>query len=178
MMNRHQQRDLVDAVQGLDRSDTLTGIKPPPVYISPLVIVNAQDAALDDGDATGPKFKIRVPVSGIIQSAHLLDYADQGNQLDVALLSRDFTAASADAQFKILDPDLANVVKRLQFAVFHDNDDNQDSSLENIGKAYRIDPEVPGSKFGFFHAQGIAYGTPTYGAGNKPRIRLEILPDE
>jgi hypothetical protein len=175
-MNRQQQRELVEAVQELYRAEM--SVKPPAVYISPLVTVTAQDAALDDGDATGDKFTIRVPVSGVIQSAHLLDFADQGNQLDIALLSRDFTAVAADAAFKILDTDLANVVIRLQFTVFNDNVDNQDSSLENIGKAYRVDPEDSGSKFGLLHCQGIASGTPTYGAGAKPRLRIEILPDE
>ena len=143
-----------------------------------LVEVPAQDAALDDGDATGIKFTVRVPVAGIIQSAQILDYADQGDQLDIALLDRDFTAAAADAQFKIIDNDLAKLIIRLQFTVFNDNDDNQDSSLENIGRTYRIEPETPGSKFGRMHCQGIASGTPTYAAGAKPKFRIGILPDE
>lgn len=177
-MNRQQIRDFQTAMEELFDGSSVVGITPPPVYVSPLTIVTSQDAALDDGDATGAVFTIRVPVSGIIQSAHLLDYADQGNQLDIALLSRSFTAVAADAAFKIVDGDLHSVVTRLQFTVFNDNVDNQDSSLENIGKAYRVEPEDSGSKFGFFHCQGIASGTPTYGAGAKPRIRLEILPDE
>lgn len=177
-MNRQQQRDILETLESLFDDGTAKSIRPPPVYISPPTVINAQDTALDDGDATGAKFTVLVPVSGIIQSAHLFDYADQGNQLDVAMFDKDFTAAAADAAFAIIDNDLSTLVIRLQFTVFNDNADNQDSSLENIGKAYRVEPESSGSAFGFLHCQGIASGTPTYGAGAKPRLRLEILPDE
>lgn len=162
----------------IDLIRQVVGIKPRPVFISDWVTIPAQDAALDDADALGSPGTIRVPVSGILQSAHLLDPADQGNSLDVKLLDGEFTAAAADQAFSLSDADALRIIHTLEFSTFHDNVNNQDSSIENIGKAYRVQPEHKGSKFGLLHFQGIAVGTPTYGAGAKPKFRLEILPDE
>ncbi len=162
----------------INRIKQVVAIRPPPVHVTEWVVVPAQTAALDDGDAMGGSFRIPVPVSGVLQSAHLLDRADQGNQVDVALLSATFTPTAADAAFALADSEARTIITRLQFTVFNDNVDNRDSSLENIGKVYRVQPAFKGAKWGYIYGQGIASGTPTYAAGSAPLLRLEILPDE
>jgi len=162
----------------INRIKQVVAIRPPPVHITEWVVIPSQVAALDDGDAMGDAFRIPVPVSGVLQSAHLLGRADQGTQVDVVLLSAPFTPTAGDAQFALDDLEARAIITRLQFTVFNDNADNQDSSLENIGKVYRVHPASRGAKWGWMYGQGIAYGTPTYAAGSAPLLRLEILPDE
>ncbi|KKL40788.1 hypothetical protein LCGC14_2367900 [marine sediment metagenome] len=156
----------------------VVAIKPRPVFQTSWVQVPAQDAALDDGDATGIVFQFLVPISGTLQSASVLDTADQGNQLDVELCSGRFAGAAADAQFKLTDVEARYHIYRLQFATYADHEDNQTSDLENIGKAYKVPPFEEDSKWGWMWGQGIASGTPTYAAGSKPYLRVEIYPDE
>ena len=153
--------------------------KPPKVYISPWVAIPCDTAQLDAaGDAIGPAFTIPVPVSGIIQSASLLDRDDEKTQIDVPLLDAAFTVTATNAAFTLSDLDVRKFIYELQFTTFDDYIDNAGSSIENIGKAYRVPPSSKGSKMGLMYAQGITRATPTIAAGSEPLVRLEILPDE
>ena len=163
---------------GIDFIKQVVAVRPPEVFITPYTVITSLTAnALDAGDAIGDKFVIKVPVSGIIQSASLLDRDDEGTQIDVALLSGEFTAAAGDAAFSLSDIDAELEIIELQFTSFSDNVNNQTSFLENIGKAYRVPPIMKNAKFGFIHAQGITRATPTIAVSKEPMIRLEILPD-
>lgn len=163
----------------IDLIRQVVGIKPPKVYLTPYYVIPSHTAdALDANDAIGDEFQILVPVSGIIQSASLIDRDDEGSQIDVALLDSLFTSAAGDAAFSLSDLDAQRVIITLKFTTFDDNVNNQTSSLENIGKAYRVPPRTNRSKFGFIFAQGITRATPTIAAGSEPMLRLEILPDE
>lgn len=148
-------------------------------YISPFVEITSQDAALDAGDSVGTSvFLIPAPVSGVIQSATLFDPADQKIELDVVLLSSRFTPTAADAAFTLADADLRFVIYQLNFTVFWDMTDGAVSSIENIGKAYRIPPYGAAPEMGYFYCQAITRGAPTYAAGSKPYMQIEILPDK
>lgn len=163
----------------INRIKEVVATKPPSVYISPFVSIPSHTAdALDANDAIGDEFKIRVPVSGLIQSASLVDRDDEGSQIDVVLLDAIFTGAAGDAAFSLSDEDARKVIITLKFTTFDDNVSNQTSSLENLGKAYRVPPMAKGSKFGWIYAQGITRATPTIAGGSEPLVRLEILPDE
>ncbi|KKM90027.1 hypothetical protein LCGC14_1242740 [marine sediment metagenome] len=157
---------------------SVLSIKPVPVYVTEWVKIPCHTAdALDADDAMGDKFEILVPVSGILLSATLLDRDDEGTEIDVALMNLTFTSAAGDAAFSLSDGDVQKKIYQLNFVVFNDNVDNQESSIENIGKAYHIEPSTPGGKLGKFFCQAITRATPTIAAGSEPLIRLEILPD-
>ncbi len=158
----------------------VVAIKPPGVFVSEYTTVQALTGnALDAGDALGTLFRIEVPVSGIFQSAHLLDRDDEGSELDIALFdARIDTVAAADAAFDLTDADAKRKIYQLNFTTFSDNVSNQDASIENIGKAYKVKPKSKGKKTGWMYAQAITRGTPTIAVGSEPMLRLEILPDE
>ena len=145
----------------------VVAIAPPGVYITPAIAVpNITPAnALHADDAMGDLFGIRVPKSGIIQSATFYDVDDEGSQVDLVLTRARFTGAASDAAFSMLDDDLLTVIIQLNFTTFFDMVNGQVSSIENIGKAYRVPPEKKGSKMGVIYAQAIARGTPNIAAG-------------
>ncbi len=163
----------------INRIRQVVAIKPPSVFISDFVSIPSHTAdALDANDAIGDEFKIRVPVSGLIQGASLVDRDNEGTQIDVVLLDAIFAGAAGDAAFSLSDADARKVIITLKFTVFDDAVNAQTSSLENLGKAYRVPPMNKGSKFGWIYAQGITRSTPTIAVGSEPLVRLEILPDE
>ena len=151
---------------------------PPRVYISPWVSIGSDGDVLANGDAIGRPFEIPVPVSGIIQSATLLDRDDENSQIDVALFDSPFTAVAANLVYAISDEDGRRKIFQLNFTTFNDNVNSRDSSVENIGKAYRVKPKSRGSKMGRMWCQGITRATPTIALGSEPLLRLEIYPDE
>ena len=159
-------------------SPTPVQVVPPPSYITEYVIIPCHTAdALDANDAMGDKFTIRVPVSGIILSASLLDRDDEGSQIDIAIFTGNFTAVAGDAAFSLSDVDAEKKIMELKFTTFDDNVNNQTSSLENIGKDYRLVDDPLNIDTGLMYAQAITRATPTIAAGSEPKIRLEILPD-
>ena len=163
---------------GIDFIKQVVAVRPPEVYITPWIVIPSVTAdALDADDAIGNQFVIPVPVSGILQSASLLDRDDEGSQIDIVLMEKGFTAVAGDAAFALNDVDVLLEIIELQFTSWSDNVNNQISFLENIGKAYRIDPISKGAKVGHMSAQGITRATPTIAVGKEPMIRLEILPD-
>jgi hypothetical protein len=157
----------------------IVATKPVPMYVSDWVAIPCHTAdSLDAHDAMGDKFSIPVPVSGTIQSASLLDRDDEGTQIDVVLLDGPFVSALGDAAFSLADSDGMKEIYQLNFAILSDNVNNYFSSIENIGKGYRVPPDFPGSKMGKIYAQAITRATPTIAAGSEPLLRLEIRPDE
>ena len=163
----------------INRIRSVVAIKPPAVFISDWVTIPSHTAdALDANDAIGDEGKIRVPVSGMIQSAGLIDRDNEGSQIDVPLFDAIFAGAAGDVAFSLSDLDAQKLIITLKFATFDDNVNNQTSSLENLGKAYRVAPMNKGSKVGWMYFQGIARGTPTIAVGSEPMVRVEILPDE
>jgi len=163
----------------INRIRQVVSVKPVEVYVSPWVSMPAHTAdALDANDAIGDEGKIPVPISGILQSASLIDRDDEGSEIDVALFDAIFAGAVGDSAFSLSDLDAQHKILELKFITFNDNVNNQDSSIENIGKAYRVPPWSKGAKMGWMYFQGITRATPTIAAGSEPLIRLEILPDE
>ena len=162
----------------IDWIKQVLAVRPPPVYISEWIAIPCHTAdALDADDAMGAMFQIPVPVSGIIQSASLLDRDDEGSQIDVALFTSIFTDAAGDAAFSLSDEDAMLEIIELQFTSWSDNVNNQTSFLENIGKAYRVRSNAKNSPKGLIYAQAITRATPTIAVGSEPMIRLEIMPD-
>ena len=158
-------------------------IRPRPVFESALTTIPgiatgaAYSGSVAAPDAVGSLGSLIVPVSGILQSATYYDKDDEGTQLDIVLFSAAFTVQNDNDAFTIADADLPNKIYELKFTVFNDNVNNQDSSIENIGKAYTVTPLAPGSKLGTMYFQAKTSTAPNIAAGSVPVFKLQILPD-
>ncbi len=135
----------------------------------PAVIVGSDSAtALESGDTIGEVFKIKVPKSGIIISATLFDFDDEGTQVDVEIFSAKIADVAVDAAYAPTDAEGLTFITKLGFVSFDDQGSFQTSELPNIGKAY----SVPN---GVFFIQAVTRATPTIAAGVPHRLQLQIL---
>jgi len=156
-------------------------MEPPRTFISEpaIFITPSGDLVLDAGDAMCGVFQVKVPVSGIIQGATLYDPSDVlSGGVNVALCRARIAGGTVDAAFALVDDDLVNVIYQLNFVTFFDMTNGLVSSIENIGKRYRVPPEAPGGKMGIMYCQAATVGAATIVAGSHPSLRLEIDPDE
>ncbi len=151
---------------------------PPPVFISELVLVPSVGGAFTTLDAIGVPFKFLVPISGVIQSATLIDRDYEGTEIDIPLFREPFVAAASADAYTISDTDIKNLIKTLKFTVFDDHVQCYESSVENIGKLYKVRPKSRGSKWGWMYSQAKCLGTPTIAAGSEYLLRIEILSDK
>jgi len=132
--------------------------------------ITAADA-LDAGDCMGIQFAVKVPRHGILQSALLLDFDDEGTQIDLELFKQQITQIANDAAWAPSDIDMLQFVTELSFFAFDDHINGQSSELLNIGKAYT-------APTGFLWIQAVTRSTPTIAAGASPRIQLHIVSDD
>jgi len=127
--------------------------------------------ALDANDAFGTLMRIKVPKSGIIYSALLLDIDDEGSQVDLEIFKSRPVQVASDAAWDLPASYVTSFVCELNFIAFDDHTSCQTSQLSNIGIAYTA-PE------GYLWIQAVARGTPNIAAGASPKIQLNIIPDD
>lgn len=123
------------------------------------------------GDCMGTVTMIKVPTSGIIQSATFWDLSDQGSQVDLEIFRHSINITADNAAWSPTDEDMRKFVTELAFFSFDDHLNSQTSELRNIGKGYTA-PE------GKLYIQAVCRGTPTIAAGSEPRFQLQILSDD
>ena len=141
-------------------------------YTTPLTTIPGIGAgAFAANDAFGTGGVISVPRSGIIDTAILYDFDDEGSQIDILLFNREPAQEVSDAAISISDADLANLVDVLEFATFVDLINNRVSISRGRGVAY----SAPVGRLWF---QAVTRATPTIAAGKSPGFRLIILSDE
>ena len=137
--------------------------------ISPIGIVTG--AAYADLDAMGTiAFRLKVPKSGIIQSAIYYDLDDEGLQVDLWLLDERPDAQTDNAALAHSDADLLKVIDVIQFAGFRDAANGQVSPQDGLGIAY-VAPS------GWLYMQLQARGALNIAAGALPTFKFTILSD-
>jgi len=129
-------------------------------------------AAYADGDVIGRQFSIKVPKSGVIQSAVFYDLDDEGIQIDFILHRSQWTTVIADNDpMDLADDDLVKIIDVLEFSTFVDFTNGRISFLNSIGKAYVVGDD------NLLWVTARARGIVTIAAGNLPQFQLTILSD-
>ena len=156
---------LEDVYQALKALGTTTVVSCP---ISPSPIPGSDSAtALESGDTVGNVFRLAVPKSGVIISATLFDYDDEGTQIDLEIYKARIADVAVDAAYAPTDIEGLTFVCELSFVSFDDHGVFQTSQLTNIGQAYTVSG-------GFLYFQAVTRSTPTIAAGVPHRIQLQI----
>ncbi len=138
----------------------------------PMPIPGSDNAtALESGDTIGYVFQLAVPTSGIIYSATLFDFDDEGTQVDLEIFKAKIADVAADAAFAPTDTEGLAFLTELSFVAFDDHGVFQTSELTNIGKAYTVTD-------GIFYIQAVTRSTPTIAAGVPHRVQIQILSDD
>ena len=139
---------------------------------SPMPIPGSETATeLDSGDTLGTVFQLKVPTSGVIYSATLFDFDDEGIQIDLEIFKAGITDQATDAAFAPTDGEGRTFLTELAFSHFDDHGSFRTSELNNIGKAY----SAPKGKLWI---QAVTRGISNIAAGQAPRVQLQILSDD
>ena len=154
--------ELINAVRGI-RTTTIVSCP-----IVPAVIVGSDSAtALESGDTVGLVFKLKVPKSGIICSATLFDFDDEGTQVDLEIFKASIVDVAVDAAYAPTDSEGLVFLTEINFFAFDDHGAFQTSEVRNVGKGYSV-PD------GLFYCQAVTRSTPTIAAGVPHRVQLQI----
>jgi len=129
--------------------------------------ITAADA-LDANDCMGLIVVLKVPKSGIIQSALLVDPDDEGLQIDLEIFKAPIAQVANDAAFAPTDDESFNFVTEINFDTYNDHGVFQTAEVKNIGTAYN----APNGKF---FIQAVTRGAHNIAAGASPRYQLQIL---
>lgn len=159
--------ELLDEIKNLtSRGKTVSCPAEPGVLVG-----SDTGVALESGDTIGLVTKVAVPKSGILYSATLFDFDDEGTQVDFEIFKRPIADVATDAAFAPTDAEGFGFITELNFTVFDDHGLFQTSELTNIGKGYSA-PE------GYLYIQAVTRSTPTIAAGVPHRFQLQILSDD
>ena len=103
----------------------------------------------------------------VVASVVVIDYDDQGSEIDLVFLSEPVTVGANNATFAIPDTQVDKVLGYIAVDDYLDLDQNQIGCERNCGLVLRPDPLTPQSVW----VAGLTPDTPTYASG---RIGLKI----
>lgn len=126
---------------------------------------------IETGDTIGRCFSINVPTSGVVISARLLDFDDEGVQVDVYVFKEKIADIATDSPYAPTVAEGFTFLTELNFIPWTDQGVFRTSEIKNIGVGY----SVPSGLLWF---QAVTRGGITIAAGVPHCIQIDIDSDD
>ncbi len=140
------------------------------VFATPYIEIPgiATASAYTAADAFGTDFFFDVPTRGVIETAILLDFDDEGTQVDLWLFRSPFVITADHDEFAVTDADLL----LLEVVIEINNFTNANANQVGINNGLNLPYIAP---LGKLYCQCVTRSTPTIAVANLPRVALRGL---